>query len=250
LNYSLPSGASFADAYHRFGIAWQPQSITFYVDGKAVGAKTPADTPQHSWPFEKPFFLLLNLAVGGSVAGSPTAATSFPASMRIDYIHVYKGETANSTPYHGPHNIPGTVQCEDYDDGGEGVAYHDNDGVNMTEKYRPAEGVDIEDARDPGKGYAVGWTADGQWLKYTVVAPKSGTYTVGLRVSAGGKGGKLHLEDETGKDLTGPVDISSTGGWQNWSTVSKRITLTAGSHTLKLVEDTGGYNIDYITIGL
>lgn len=241
--YSLPSG-TFADSYHTFGVKWDARSITYFVDGHPFDSKSPSDTPQNFWPFQKSFFLLLNLAVGGSICGNPDNDTNFPSTYLIDYVRVYQPIDAASTPFHGTHPIPGVVECEDYDAGGQGVAYSCRDGVNVSGKYRPDEDVDIEDAGDSRPGFAIGWTSSGNWLKYTVVAKKSGAYHVAFRVSSGEHGGTLHLEDENGKNLTGAVVVAGTGGWQNWTTVKSTIQLTQGKHVLKLVEDTGGYNLD------
>jgi len=164
----------------------------------------------------------------------------------VDYLRVYKKDYDGPTAHNGPHKIPCMVQCEDFDDGGEGIGYFDKDSINTTGRYRPSDGPDIEEAHDPNTGYSIGWTDSGEWLKYTVVARKAGTVRVGFRLAAGDKGGTLHVEDENGKNLTGAVTIKPTGGWQNWSTVTRSIHLSAGRHVLKLVEDTGGYNLEYI----
>jgi oligosaccharide reducing-end xylanase len=86
--FSLPSGA-FADAFHVFAVDWEPASLTFSVDGKAYRTITPADLSGR-WVFDHPFFLLLNLAVGGNWPGAPDATTPFPAQMKIDYVRVYE----------------------------------------------------------------------------------------------------------------------------------------------------------------
>ena len=143
-----------------------------------------------------------------------------------------------------PSPVPGTVESEDYDKGGEGIGFHDEDGINSGGAYRPHDGVDMEVCTDTGGGYYVGWTAQGQWLRYTVTAAAPGTYTVEFRVSAAGAGGRFHLEDARGKDLTGPVTVPGTGGWQNWATVRATVTLSAGRQVLKLVEDSGGYDLN------
>jgi len=143
-----------------------------------------------------------------------------------------------------PRPVPGPVELEEYDKGGEGIGFHDSDGVNHGRaSFRPSDGVAIEDCTDTGGGYSVGWTAAGQWLKYTVSAA-AGTYTVSSRVSAAGAGGHFHLEDASGKDLTGPITVPDTGGWQKWTTVSATVTLPAGRQVLKLVEDSGGYDLN------
>ena len=88
-SYTLPRGR-FADAFHVFAVEWEPQVIRFYVDDHLYATGTPADLPHGAgWAFDHPFFLLLNLAVGGTWPGSPDASTHFPQQMLVDYVRVY-----------------------------------------------------------------------------------------------------------------------------------------------------------------
>jgi len=86
--FDLPSGA-FADGFHVFAVEWAPSSLRFSVDGTVYKTITPADV-SGDWVFDGPFFLLLNLAVGGNWPGSPDADTAFPARMKVDYVRVYE----------------------------------------------------------------------------------------------------------------------------------------------------------------
>ena len=86
--YTLGSGG-FADDFHTFAVDWAPDSVTFSVDGNVYETHTPADTNGNPWVFDHPFYLLLNLAVGGNWPGSPDGTTSFPQQMIVDYVHVY-----------------------------------------------------------------------------------------------------------------------------------------------------------------
>jgi beta-glucanase (GH16 family) len=87
--YTLPGGQTFADDFHTFAIEWEPQAIRFYVDGNLYQTRTPADAAGKTWVFDHPFFILLNVAVGGSFPGSPDATTTFPQTMVVDYVRVY-----------------------------------------------------------------------------------------------------------------------------------------------------------------
>lgn len=88
--YSL-SGTPFADEYHIFSVEWIPGEVRWLVDGHEYGRTTPANLPSGTaWVFDHPFFLLLNLAVGGSWPGDPDASTVFPQQMLVDYVRVYK----------------------------------------------------------------------------------------------------------------------------------------------------------------
>lgn len=75
--------------FHIFGIEWGPEYINFYVDDVLYNQITPADVTGE-WVFDRPFYIILNLAVGGSFAGPPNSETSFPQTMLVDYVRVYK----------------------------------------------------------------------------------------------------------------------------------------------------------------
>jgi amino acid transporter/beta-glucanase (GH16 family) len=89
--YTLTGGAAFADAFHVFAVEWEPGAVRFYVDGILYETRTPADLKAgQTWVFDHPFFILLNVAVGGDWPGSPDATTVFPQTMRVDYVRVYR----------------------------------------------------------------------------------------------------------------------------------------------------------------
>ena len=79
---------SFADGFHTFAVEWGPTSLRWYVDGRPTYVRTPATTPWFDEAFRRPFFLRLNLAVGGSFPGDPDAQTAFPAEYVIDWVRV------------------------------------------------------------------------------------------------------------------------------------------------------------------
>jgi beta-glucanase (GH16 family) len=88
--YTLPGGAKFADGFHTFAVEWEQSAIRFYVDDMLYGTKTPSDTPNGAkWVYDHPFYLLLNVAVGGTWPGSPDSTTTFPQTMLVDYVRVY-----------------------------------------------------------------------------------------------------------------------------------------------------------------
>jgi len=91
--YSLPAGRRFADDFHLFAIEWEPGVIRWYVDDQLYKTITPANLPRGTrWVFDHPFYLLLNLAVGGNWPGIPDQSTVFPQYMLVDYVRVYKRE--------------------------------------------------------------------------------------------------------------------------------------------------------------
>ncbi|MFI6461210.1 carbohydrate-binding protein [Streptomyces sp. NPDC050538] len=148
-------------------------------------------------------------------------------------------------PFGGtPAAVPGTVQAEDYDTGGQGIAYNVNSVNGNANSYR-ADGVDLDNTSDTGGGYNLGWTDAGQWFRYTVDVATAGTYTLDLRIAApSAVPGALHLSDASGTNLTGAVDLPATGDWQTWGTATAHVTLPAGRQVLTLDQDSGGWNIN------
>lgn len=149
-------------------------------------------------------------------------------------------------PYGGtPWTIPGRIEAENYDTGGQGIAYNDTDSGNNGGAYR-SEDVDIEGTSDTGGGYNVGWTAGGEWLEYTVNVANSGTYDLAVRVASLDMGGTLHMEVD-GANVSGALSFAATGGWQTWTTVTTTgIPLTAGQHVLRLALDSSGFNVNWV----
>jgi hypothetical protein len=159
--------------------------------------------------------------------------------------------TGGSSPYGGtPWSIPGLIEAENFDEGGEGVAYHDTTAGNAGGKYRSTD-VDIEATADTGGGYSIGYVVAGEWLKYSTAATSSGTYAIELRVASNGAGGTCHVEVD-GVNVTGAITVPNTSGWQTWQSVTVTgIALTAGPHAVRLAFDTNGStgfvgNVNYL----
>ena len=89
--YALPAEKKFADDFHVYAVEWEPAAIRFYVDDHLYATRTPAEIPKGAkWVYDHPFFLLLNVAVGGDWPGNPDATTVFPQTMLVDYVRVYR----------------------------------------------------------------------------------------------------------------------------------------------------------------
>jgi beta-glucanase (GH16 family) len=87
---TLAGGAKFADDFHLFAIEWDDTSIRWFVDSNNYETRTPADLPAgKTWVYDHPFFMLLNVAVGGQWPGNPDGTTTFPQTMKVDYVRVY-----------------------------------------------------------------------------------------------------------------------------------------------------------------
>ncbi|MDB5272924.1 MAG: C-terminal target protein, partial [Chitinophagaceae bacterium] len=151
-------------------------------------------------------------------------------------------------PYGGtPWAIPGKIEAENYDLGGQGLAYNETTTANQGGAYRTTDAVDIEASTDTGAGYNVGYIVAGEWLKYTVNVTTAGTYSLALRVAATAAGKTFHVELD-GTNISGTITVPNTGAWQTWQTVTiNNITLTAGQKILKVAMDSGDFNLNYFT---
>jgi beta-glucanase (GH16 family) len=87
---SLPAGQNFADDFHLYAVEWEPGTVRFYLDATLYATDNQAQWPAGgTWAFDHPFFILLNVAVGGDWPGPPDATTVFPQQMLVDYVRVY-----------------------------------------------------------------------------------------------------------------------------------------------------------------
>jgi beta-glucanase (GH16 family) len=95
----LGGGARFSRRFHVFGVEWSPGLIEFFLDGVPRAKVSPAILPAGTkWVFDKPFFLLLNLAVGGDWPGKPDSTTGFPQTMLVDWVRVWRAAGRSDVP--------------------------------------------------------------------------------------------------------------------------------------------------------
>jgi beta-glucanase (GH16 family) len=88
--FSLPAGQNLADAFHLYAVEWEPGVVRFYLDANLYATFTQSRWPAGgAWVFDHPFFIILNVAVGGTWPGSPDGTTQFPQQMLVDYVRVY-----------------------------------------------------------------------------------------------------------------------------------------------------------------
>jgi len=172
-------------------------------------------------------------------------ATSTPTRTETPSPTETPTETPEQAPYQGQTwTVPGTIQAEDYDTGGPGVAYEDTTEQNKGGAYRDGQ-VDIQSTSDDGGGYNIGWTEAGEWTEYTIETI-AGKYEARLRVASYRGNGriKLVLDGET----LGEVDVPETGGWQNWETITiSGLDLGAGQdRVLRVKTVEGRYNLNKI----
>jgi len=263
LHYASTSGAHqskgatwytptpLSNDFHVYAVEWNTTQISWFIDGTLRGTATKAAVIAGggAWPFDnQKFFIILNVAVGGDFSGQTPNNAQYPVSMLVDYVRVYSGDpcTVTQAPFNGTAAlIPGTIEAENYDLGGEGVSYHDLTATNDGGAFR-TDGVDLEASTDAGAGYNLGYTSAGEWTEYTVNVTTAGTYDIAARVASTAAGKSLHVELE-GVNISGSIAVPNTGGWQTWQTVTiKNIALTAGQKIMRIVMDTDGFNLNHV----
>jgi hypothetical protein len=176
-----------------------------------------------------------------------TTGNSFDISLPRSSIIIIKIPPANPTtqlPYNGTAwPIPGTIEAEDYDTGGKFVAYYETTAGNSGGQYR-SDDVDIETCSEGG--FDVNGIYPGEWLEYSVDVISSGLYKVTARVASADSNGEFRIEFE-GRDETGPVLFTPTGGAQVFGDTDVNVFLKKGLYTMRLLMDTNGWSIDKLT---
>lgn len=171
-----------------------------------------------------------------------------PVSIKNAYYayRIYIKPIIEQTPFEGvAQTIPGTVEMERYDEGGEGIAYHDEDDVNSGKVFRAEEGVDLDS--DGNDGFVLGWTKKDEWLEYTVDVKENGVFVYTATVASGldGSAFRLYLDD---KDISGSIEVPNTGSWTDFKKISGSTSeITSGKHILKLAIEGAYCNIDKIS---
>jgi endoglucanase len=116
------------------------------------------------------------------------------------------------------------------------------------ENYANMSGIQTEATSDTGGGKNVGWIDAGDWMTYPVNIPTAGSYLVSYRVASLNGGGVISLEKAGGSPVYGTTNVSSTGGWQTWVTITQVVNLAAGQQTLAISAPSGGYNLNWFKI--
>ena len=144
-----------------------------------------------------------------------------------------------TTPFNGPHilsaTVPYVLKSVDYDKGGPGVAYYDSTPTTTSgESYRKAggdnnyQGIDIQSDLE-----SIGYVTSGEWMIYTLEVQDAGTYFVSAEIASYGES-VCHIERD-GINVTGPISMPTTGGWDVWAwhNISTPITFTKGTHQIR-----------------
>jgi beta-glucanase (GH16 family) len=212
---------STTDDYHVYSVEWTPNYIRWFVDGTKYNEMTITNGTGSTEEFQRPFFLLLNLAVAGDWPGQTVDESKLPATMYVDYVRVYQLTSAPAT------GSSVTLQAE---------------AANVN------SGMAIETCSDTGGGQDMGNIDAGDYLVFNSINfPTSGTYTIDYRV-ASPSGGTVSSDLNAGSVQLGSTAIPATGGWQNWTTVSKTVNVNAGTYNFGVYAQTGGYNLNWVRI--
>lgn len=214
------------------------KNVRVYINGSLAQTVT-----------EKPFQYTFKPSAKGTVKVSAIAVDSLGHESEIAKYSL----TVNNKriPYSGSGtDLPGTLQIENFDKGGEGVSFHDSDSNDEGKaNYRSDnEGVDIVTGNG---GYAIGYTASGEWLEYTVNIKKTGSYGYKATVSSGNSnsGFRIGLMKNGSETVLANVSVPNSGSWDTYQTTTTEIIsgrLYEGLQTIR-VTITGAYcNIDKI----
>jgi hypothetical protein len=142
--------------------------------------------------------------------------------------------------------VPGRFEAEDFDTGGEGVAYHDLTAGNAGGLYRTGEAVDVTSPYTDG--YVVNGFQTGEWLEYTIDVAESGVYRPEVLVSSEFSDARFHVEVD-GVDVTGPLVAPDTGSWRTFQwTGAGGVSLASGTHLVRLHSEAEYFNVDALRI--
>ncbi|MCR6638790.1 MAG: carbohydrate-binding protein [Sporocytophaga sp.] len=209
-------------------------SVEFFYDGKSIGTDNAA-----------PYSINYKPVSSGShtITATVTDSQGNKRSSEVSItVYVPQG------PYKGsPWPIPGIIEAEHYDEGGEGFAYHEaNTNGNEGLATLRNDEVDIEQTGDVSGSYNVGYILSGEWLEYTVNVTATDKYDLNLRVAADGTGRTFHVEMDN-EDITGAIMVPNTGGWQKWETVTvPGIDLTSGQKIMRIVFESDYMNLNWV----
>lgn len=119
----------------------------------------------------------------------------------------------------------------------------------QAENYNSMLGVQTEACTDAGGGQNVGWIDANDWMAfYNINFPVSGSYKFEYRVASLSGGGRLSLDLNAGSIQLGALNVPSTGGWQNWTTITHNVNINAGTYNVGVFAQLGGWNLNWLRI--
>jgi subtilisin family serine protease len=169
----------------------------------------------------------VNDVAGNSAAGASAGSFNFSLAPA-------------QSPFHGsPFAVgatPVTIQAEDYDLGGEGIAFHDTTANNIGNVYRTSEAVDVKLIANTTNQYRLSDAAVGEWVEYSINVQQAGNYELEIRLSNADPNGRVHLEVD-GVNVTGSITVPDTNSFSTFQSTKRTFALTTGAHVLRLAMD-------------
>jgi len=255
---TIASPFDLSGSFNTYTLRWTPDLMTWYFNGVEYHTASRSDwfsepapgalrETNPRAPFDQPFYLLLNVAVGGAFPQESRFSGDFPAELAVDYVRVYQ---LQQTPFgEGPAAIPGEVDAAGFDVGYPGDAYSDCDVGNTLTSARSGEDVEIQ--AGPDEGLAIRSTCPGEWTEYTVDVAEARTYFVTARVTSPfAEGGTVAISSD-GESLT-TLDVPGGMPWDEFTTVGVEVELDAGEQILRLTNaggDLSGFAIASLAFG-
>jgi len=251
-----PTGLNFAStSYKQVTLKWNVDELNDQQDGILIERKLSDNTEFTTVGVASKndtSFSDLSVKVLTSYTYRLTSFNSAGLSDASDEISVTTPDYPAQTAFNGPHLIPGKIEAEFFDDGEEGLSYHDAEAENRGKELRLDKGVDIEKCTDEGLGFNVGYIENGEWLEFSIDSVYAGKYKIDLRLASNvdvfGRKVWISLNDR----IISVINPTFSGGWQNWYTISKTdITLNAASKSiLKLQFEGEDFNVNWISFDL
>lgn len=250
--YSSAITLSITAPTHGANLLFKNEPITLSVAGQSQGSSlvkmeffindnlvytdnNSADGWQYNWTQQTPGFVSLNV-------WAQDAQGKRNIAPGISFVTHKQTGAYNGTP----HIVPGTIEAENYDEGGNNVAYFDGDNINCGSQYR-TEGVDIETCTDQGGGYNVSYVRQDEWINYTISVKNDGLHAFFFR-TASMTDSKIDLFIDN-QPTGGSTTIPASGGWQTWKSIKGPVVnLTKGTHNVKVKFGSEGVNFNYILV--
>jgi beta-glucanase (GH16 family) len=211
--------------------------VRFFQDDGILGTDT-----------DEPFQLAVPNARPGCFSVSALATDVVGWSAASDTVHfAVEGSCPEKAPYliqAAP--VPGTIEFEDFDLGGEGVSYHDTTPENNGNAgFRESDGVDIQKGTDANRSVAITFIEPGEWAEYEVDVASTDTYEVVVRVAGRSRSLPTFRLEFDGTDRTGPIEVPYTGSLETFTTVRKSgVFLEQGLQTMRFVAEGDRFSLD------
>lgn len=201
--------------------------------------------PVYTEDDEGPVTVITQVAPRSKFTGEYWRAISNPSAYHPKLV-------SQQTPFTGDaHVIPGTIEVEQFDFGGEAYAYHDTTipdfaAAQRHARFRTQDRIDMEAVTDSDSDLFITGTSSGEWIEYSVNIGASGYYTPQVRIATVSEGSRIRLAFD-GNDATTTINIPGTGGEQQWQTITAAdMLLTAGTQVLRVSIEAGSVNLNWL----